>query len=75
MIDLFLSVSDTGIVERRKFEFSKQDLNLKSILLVSDVLPLSYQSRTKSPQDLWPEVSRQERLWGTGIFITAGFLR
>ena len=29
----------------------------------------NWQSRTQSPQALWPAVGRQERLWGTVRFI------
>ena len=28
---------------------------------------------TQSPQALWPAVSRQERLWGTGILLLQNF--
>ena len=31
------------------------------------------QSRTQSPQALWPAVGRQERLWGTGILLPQDF--
>ena len=31
------------------------------------------QSRTQSPQALWPAVCRQKRLWGTGISIPQEF--
>ena len=31
------------------------------------------QSRTQSPQALWATVSRQERLWGTGILLPQDF--
>ena len=34
-----------------------------------------HQSRTQNPLALWPAGGRQERLWGTGISVTAGFLR
>ena len=35
----------------------------------------TYTSRNHSPQAPWPAVGGQERLWGTGILFTAGFLR
>ena len=37
------------------------------------VLFANTQSRTQSPQALWPEVGRQERLWGTGILLLQDF--
>ena len=36
-------------------------------------MPLLFQSRTQSPQALWPAVGRQERLWGTGISLPQDF--
>ena len=35
--------------------------------------PTHDQSRTQSPQALWPAVSRQERLWGTTILLPRDF--
>ena len=32
-----------------------------------------HQSRTQSPQALWPAVCRQGRLWGTGILLPQNF--
>ena len=37
------------------------------------MLILFYQSRIQSPQALWAVVSRQERLWGTGILLPQDF--
>ena len=31
------------------------------------------QSRTQSPQALWPAVGRQEKFWGTGILLPQDF--
>ena len=36
-------------------------------------LSVAVKSRTQSPQALWRTVSRQERLWGTGISLHQGF--
>ena len=34
-----------------------------------------YQSRTQGPLAFWSAGGRQERLWGTGILLSQGFLR
>ena len=58
------------ILERIIITFTKKDKNAHVTMFT-----LYLQSRTQSPQALWPAVGRQERLWGTGTLITAGFLR
>ena len=53
-----------------KFSLKLQHLcRLKLIGLVA----IFNQSRTQSPQALWPAVGRQERLWGTGILLPQDF--
>ena len=49
---------------------------LLKVPYMKDVSSHSYvrpQSRTQSPQALWPVVGLQERLWGTGILLPQDF--
>ena len=39
----------------------------------SPVFHVRFQSRTQSPQPLWPAVGREERLWGIGILLPQDF--
>ena len=44
-------------------------MDIHVIVLMSYSISRLHQSRTQSPQALWPAVGHQERLWGTGILF------
>ena len=48
-------------------------LPLSSNLVPRAFVTLVQQSRTQSPNALWPAVGREKKLWGTGILLPQDF--